>query len=137
MRTFSLLSKRVDDSGFSKMSFIQTKVIWINNEITGGESIPWVIEKVMLDWMLLSVVWIMYKSLRKFLLMACIYFPFHNHLSLCYSRTIYVRLSSISLIIKSTRTYIYFSVNIIFHRKKCCLSIWGYFLVKKMRNFSK
>lgn len=110
--------------GFSKLHFSQTKVIRVNNEITGGKLIPWVIQKARLDWMLLSVPWIMYTGIRKFLLTACIHFLFHNHLSLCYSRTTFVILSSISLTIRSTRTYPYFSVKIIFHWKNA-VSVFG------------
>lgn len=111
-------------SDFSKIHFSQRRVIWINNDITGGKLIPWVIPKARLDWMLLSVLWIMYVSIRKFLVMACMYFLFHNHLSLCYSRTTFVILRSISLTLRNTRTYLYFSVRIIFHCKNT-VSIYG------------
>lgn len=119
---------RVDDSVFSKMRFSQTKATWINNEITGGRWIPWVIQKARLCWMPLSVLWIMYISIRKFLLMACIHFSFHNHLWLYYSRTTFVILNSILLTIRSTRTLL-FSRNY-FSLEKCCFSIWGHFQVK-------
>lgn len=123
-------------SGFSKMHFSQRKVIWINNDITGGKLIPWVIQKARLDWMLLSVLWIMYISIRKFLLMAWIHFPFHNLLSLFYSRTTFVILSSIALTVRSTGTLL-FSQNY-FSLEKCCFSIWGHFTVKKIfRKLSK
>lgn len=84
-----------------------------------------------LDWILLSVPWIMYINVRKFLPVACIHFPFHNHLSLCYTRTTFVILSSISLTIRSTRTYLTFQSALFFLVEKYCFSIWGRYQVKK------
>lgn len=118
---------------FSKMHFSQTNGFLINNEITGGKLLPWIIQKARLVWILLSVLWIMYVSIRKFLLMACIHFPFHNHLLLCYRKSTFFILSSISLTIRSTRIYIYFSVKIIFHVKNSVSVFGDIFKIKKSK----
>lgn len=94
--------------------------------------VPWIIEKVRLEWILLSVPWIMDINARKFLPVACIHFPFHNHLSLCYTRTTFVILSSIFLTIRSIELILLFSQHYFFNGKYY-FSIWGYYQVKKKK----
>lgn len=115
---------------FSKMHFSQTKGFLIRNEITGAKLLPWMIQNVRLIWILLSVLWIMYINIRKFLVMACTHFPFHNHLLLCYSKSTFFILSSISLTIRKTRIYIYFSAKIIFHWKNSVSVLGDIFKIK-------